>query len=283
MVKFRCFVIMFSAMPYPMGERLAVSFYVTGAMRSGTTVTGQMLAARFGATYLGEVRSALWSSTDQDKCDCGAVREECPVWGPIFRQWSSEDSQRIRKAFKITSIPRILTWIMLRRLGVSVWFESRDIEKAIDTLRRLRNLVDDNFVDSGKAPTGILLWRLAGERLDVVQCMRAPFTVARLQADPGSVPSDRTQSYAVSLVTWLVYNGVPPMLILFSQSLRFARFRTLVRTPSVVLERIAASTAHRREGAQSFQVDDSFTLMRTHALVGNPRRISTGTIRVRSQ
>lgn len=247
--------------------------YVTGAMRSGTTITGQMLAESTSTVLVGEVRPVLMEPERHAHCDCGRPREQCPFWTVVDAAVPDGfDDYAASRAMSLSALPRLLAYLVFRvRLP-------RPIEQAIAFLRAVARAAGGRTViDTTKAPTGILLWRLAGQDVHLVQCWRSPRRVAIAQARPtsesGLIQEPKSRSYAV----WSAYNLVSALLRPAARSYSPIRYDRLLRAPRTYAERIwrRSGTAVPDPGGGA-----SFTWAESHVLAGNPRRAKTGSVTI---
>lgn len=143
--------------------------YVAGTMRSGTTVLGQALAAEPDLLLLGEVRPVLLDLREPGggRCDCGAPEAECPFWS----RFASHPSIRTATltAWGTRALPRLLRAVLTGRPA------GPDVEVVVARLRELVAAAGERtVVDTSKSASGILLWRLAGQRVQIAHCLRSP-------------------------------------------------------------------------------------------------------------
>ena len=239
--------------------------YVAGAQRSGTTMAGQMLAASPDLLLAGEVRPSAAEPARHGDCDCGLTRDTCPFWSEAYAGLRTDEvSAATRTAYSLTAVPRILLALALRRRL------PRDVGLTVDFLRHLKSAAGTHgLVDTSKTPVGMLLWRLAGERVHVVHCLRSPAKVAERQAQPSTVSGLRQVSHLRTYAVWSLYNG---LCLLWGRaaaaSYTSVWFGTLCRRPRSVADRVwaAVGVAPGAGSGSTFDYDSS------HVLAGNPRR-----------
>jgi hypothetical protein len=247
--------------------------YVTGAMRSGTTITGQMLAESPSTVLVGEVRPVLLEPQRHAHCDCGQPRETCPFWSTVDAALPADFDHAIEsRALRLVAFPRLLSHILFRvRLPDY-------LQHAVAFLRAVSAAAGDRvIVDTTKGPSGILLWRLAGLELHLVQCWRSPRKVARAQARPpsesGLVQVPKPRSYA----EWSAYNGITVLLRPAASSYTPVRYERLLRAPRSYAERVwgrsGAAVPQPSSGPQFFWSE-------SHVLAGNPRRTKSGSVTI---
>ena len=218
--------------------------YVTGAMRSGTTITGQMLAESDSTILVGEVRPVLLEPERHSHCDCGRPRDRCPFWTKVDAALPKEfDHAVASRALRLVAFPRLLAHIFLRvRLPDYV-------RQAVEFLRAVAAAAGDRIVvDTTKGPSGILLWRLAGQDVHLVHCWRSPRKVAIAQARPSSesglVQVPKPRSYA----EWAAYNGITVLLRPAARSYQPIRYGRLLREPRSYAEQVWRRSRRGRAG-----------------------------------
>jgi hypothetical protein len=247
--------------------------YVTGAMRSGTTITGQMLAESTSTVLVGEVRPILLEPERHDHCDCGHSRADCPFWSLVYAHLPRDfDHVRASRALRIVAFPRLLAHLLFR-VPLPDY-----VKLAVAFLRAVAQGAGDRIViDTTKGPSGILLWRLAGQDVHLVQCWRGPHKVAVAQARPtsesGLVQVPIPRSYA----EWSAYNGITVLLRPAARSYTSIAYRRLLRAPRTYAEQVwrkAGAVVPDPAGGPRFVWADA------HVLAGNPRRMKTGSVTI---
>lgn len=246
---------------------------VTGAMRSGTTITGQMLAESRDTILVGELRPVVLEPDRHAACDCGHPRGSCPFWGIVYADLPADfDDLAAARAFKLSALPRLLAHLLLR---VPL---PRDAEQAVAFLRAVAGAAGARTViDTTKGPPSILLWRIARQKVHIVHCWRSARQVAIAQAKPsaesGLVQEPMIRSYAI----WIAYNGLSVLLRPWARGYTLVPYARLLEAPRAYAERI-----WRRVGAT---VPDpgggaSFAFAESHVLAGNPRRAKGGSVTI---
>lgn len=247
--------------------------YVAGAMRSGTTITGQMLAESRSTILVGELRPVLDEPDRHAHCDCGQPRTTCPYWRAVDAALPAGfDAAAAGRAFGLVFLARILLARLLRRSLPREVAHARDFQRAV-----VAAAGDRHVIDTSKTPTGILLWQVAGVPVDVVQCWRSPRRVAAAQARPSAetgVPREpKPKSYAV----WLAYNGLVAVLRPLARTYSAVRYEQLRRVPRAIAE-----VVWRRIGAQlpDGGGGNKFGYAESHVLAANPRRAKDGGVTI---
>lgn len=245
-------------------------------MRSGTTIVGQVLAASPDVVLIGEVRPILLDPADHQHCDCGRTRESCPFWSEVRERLGGPfpSPAEARAAYRVVGLPLLLLAVLSRRSAP---------EFARPVVTFLRAVADTagtrTVVDTSKSPSGILLWRLAGARVDVVHALRDPRAVAEAQARPTAVTGLAQEPKAKTYAVWAVYNGLTAVLRPLARAFTVAGYQRLRDDP-----RTLAGQLWRRSGVAA-QADDtgaSFSYSDSHVLAGNPRRTKGTSVTIMS-
>jgi Sulfotransferase domain len=243
--------------------------YVAGAMRSGTTVIGQMLAASPSTVLLGEIRPVLTMPEQHAQCDSGHQRDSCPFWHEVYQRVPHVPTpDEAARGYRMAQLPRVAVCRVLRRPLPA------DVRAVVDFLRAVAEVADGRIViDLSKTPTGIVLWRLAGADVHVVHCLRSVRAVAQAQSRPTSESELPEVQPAKSYLVWLAYNLVALALRPTATSYTATRYRSLRKAPRAIASRVwkraGASVPDATDGAQ-------FSFQESHMMAGNPRR-SRGT------
>jgi hypothetical protein len=165
-------------------------------------------------------------------------------------------------ALSLMAAPRIAAAKLTRRALPA------DVRRTVEFLRAVRRAAGDLIIiDTSKTPIGVLLWRLAGERVHVAQCVRSVRQVARAQADPMSGTGVR-EPIIKGVAVWLLYNVLAFLARPLAASHHVIRFGRLQRHPRRVAEPV-----WRAAGAQPGpDPGPTFHYEHSHVLAGNPRR-----------
>ena len=242
----------------------AVTIYVAGTMRSGTTIAGQLLASSPSTVLVGEVKPVLLEPERHEECDCGRPRAECPFWTQVYA--GADPAALVREigsAWSLSTFPRVLLALARRKPLPS------DVGRVVTFLQAIRAAAGPSTViDTSKTPVGILLWRLAGERVDVAHCVRGVLEVARAQARPAAQSGVPQEPVLKSIAVWAVYNALIVALRPLAASYRLITFGRLRRSPRRTADAVwsAAGVQPGRGAGPTFDYEQS------HVLAGNPRR-----------
>ncbi len=201
--------------------RLSVAVvYVAGAMRSGTTILGQLIASSDDTILVGEVRPLLAEPERHEECDCGRQRSACPFWTQVYEGIDvAELAKATGRAYSLRTIPRAAAALMFRRPLPP------DVLRTVAFLRAIRRAAGERVViDTSKTPMGILFWALAGEPVHIAQCVRSVVAVARAQHRPRAEIGHAPESIAKSVGMWACYNALTLLARPFTRSHRLISF-----------------------------------------------------------
>ncbi len=274
--------------------------YVAGTGRSGSTLLGNALGSLPGALSVGEVKLGFRRGlVDDGFCGCRLPVRSCPVWTVALeatfgtvptRAEAARFDARLAAAVRTRTTPRWLTG----RTGA----EAADLA---DTLGRLLGALVEAAgarvaVDSSKLPAyGALLAR--SPRLDVrtVHLVRDPRAVAwswqraaASQQVAGFEEEMERFSPVKAGLMWLESSASVAALARRDGRPRLVvRYEDLVADPGQVLDRIAAYAglgvpASVVAPAGAGGGTGMLTLGPSHAVAGNPNRVRTGPVALRS-
>lgn len=239
--------------------------YVAGAMRSGTTMAGQVLAASPDAVLVGEIRPALRLPDDHTDCDCGRTRTTCELWSLLAERDTAAVTLASDRAYSLRRLPSLLASVLLHRPPPD------DVREVVEVLAAVAERVAPRTViDTSKTPVGPLLWRLAGQQVDLVQCVRRPSEVAAAQARPSSETGLPREAPVKTWAVWVVYHLLTLAMRPFVRTRVTVRYRALRNDP-----RRVARAVWSRTGLTPEPTGDDPTVFvhgEAHVLAGNPRR-----------
>lgn len=244
--------------------------FVAGAMRSGTTITGQVLSASPDSLLVGEVRPILRETHLHQTCDCGRTRADCPFWQKVEAALPDDfDEQAASRGFGLKHLPRILLH------GVSTYPLPDDVQHARHFLAALAEAAGDKaLIDTSKVASSVWLWRSVGRPVDLVLSVRSPRAVAAAQALPFEQTQLPSEPVLKSWLVWAIYNLAGLLARTSARTFAISRYSTMRNTPRAEAIRLwqrARVRPGRNDGT-------SFTGSETHMLVGNPRRERGSTV-----
>lgn len=151
--------------------------YIAGYGRSGTTLLDIALGQHPAVAGAGEIATLsrhVWSANEY--CACGQRASDCPVWGPIGRQWNALRSQSDIAEYRQEQ-EEIETILSLRRLlrrafgGSSFQTYARKTLSLFEAIRRHSG--KEIVVDSSKLPgRALALASIPGIDLFVIHLVR---------------------------------------------------------------------------------------------------------------
>jgi hypothetical protein len=261
--------------------------FIAGWLRSGTTVTGNVLGSTPGAIHIGEL-NYLWMKEHPAgfECGCGQVIFECPVWRPVFEKLGMTTERRYeirqlrRDAWRNDDVPRrYWDW---RRDKIDLGYP-----EALGEVYAA--LVDqpgvDVVVDSTKNPSDALAAALApGVDLHLLHVVRDPRAAAYSGMQEKSHGSDSSGHQMVQFSAsrntfhWdvrnlLIERCVKPAVA--EGRYRRVRYEDLMATPRTTFGQIADWVGLDPAGLP-FSDESTLRMTRSHTVMGNPNRHSDG-------
>ena len=271
--------------------------YIAGYGRSGTTLLDIALGQHSAIAGAGEVATLsrhVWSSNEY--CSCGQPASNCPLWGPIGRQWTgnfppaSSMAEYKRDQENIESI--LSSHRILRRALGRQTFKSY----ADETFRLLQAIRQHSgkevIVDSSKLPgRALALASIPGIDLSVIHLVRDGRGVAwsllqgyRRDLKAGLQKEIKPKSALRTAARWCVVNVVTEALRWKLGPGRYIRvkYEDLVVDPVRTLERIGgmidldlADIAQKLRGGEPIEP--------SHQIAGNRLRMNKSIRLVRDE
>ena len=278
--------------PEPIDEHAPIRvLFIAGTGRSGSTLLAGILGQVPGVFNAGEVRY-IWDRglTANRLCGCGRPFRECPVWQEILDAAGPLDPSAMSSVQARLTRLRHLPGMAAGR-GDLTGSAAGSYLSALGRLYRSIAAVtrSDVIVDASKLPSyGRLVGALPGVQLTVVQLVRDPRSAAaswtriKEQPDRGTPGTMQRLSPFHSALLWNVWNSAAPRLIR-SGSGRFMtlRYEDFVAEPRQTLERILELIG--KPGATLPFIDPTTVdLQANHTVSGNPDRLKTGRITIRT-
>lgn len=263
--------------------------YVSGWLRSGTTVLCQTLGRADGVLALGEV-SGIWQAVGNDRtCACGQPLTRCAVWGPPLQRVTdvhgldSSDFDRLADvARSVLRTKRSPGLARLRHAPQSEWpADVRCYIGVLDTL--LTELValtgSSVLVDSSKLSPGFLsLLLVPSVTVDVLHIVRDPLGVAnseRKSRATAAAVNDETppgRSLLDSAVRWSLANlAINYLAPRHAQSYNRISYESFATDQNRVLRDLEPRL--RLTGLASLRAPTPTS----HIAVGNPTRLRSST------
>jgi hypothetical protein len=275
------------------GRQRVRVIYLTGTGRSGSTLLGNAIGSLPGALSAGEVRFALRRGiAEGGRCGCGELVVDCPVWRPAFEKTfgavpDRDEAERLDAALTA----------LVRRRRVRWWASDRTSPEADEMVdihgRLIANLAEAGgatiVVDSSKIATfGALLGRSPLLDVQPVHLVRDPRAVAyswqrefASQAVPGDAGEMERFRPAKAATMWLHSTvSVGTAFTRRGVDVLDVRYEDVVADPAAALRRIATFAGISPE--IGFVRADVLDLRRSHAVAGNPSRMRSGPVSLRS-
>ncbi len=285
------------SVPQVESEALAVApkvLYVAGMTRSGTTLLDTVLNELPGFVGAGELRSYWRAMREPRMCGCGKVVSDCEFWTevrawierhhgplPVERAWSLQRAH-------IRSLPLQLARLARAKGGGPS--PGREYAQLMTQLYEGIAGVSgaDVVVDSSKGPhDAYVLSKFTELDLWVIHLTRDPRGVAyswsRRAWNPDK-PTGRDEHRQASEVAirWVTRNGLTEALLSRRLGPRYMRVRyeDFVADPDGTVRRISAACGVPR-ALPGFS-DGTIAFGPNHSVSGNPSRLATGPVRIRT-
>jgi hypothetical protein len=283
------------------GDRPVTVVYVGGSNRSGSTLLDRTLGQVPGWFSVGELTN-IWSQALRNArlCGCGVQFQQCSFWAEVgyraFGGWDNIDPLLIdgldRRVNRLRYIPfMLLPWLW------PVYGER--MRRYTEILQKLYRAIEDVagcevVVDSSKNPAyALLLRRTRGIDARIVHLVRDSRGVAHSLsrvAPRFDVPSGRGEmprnSGVHAAAFWIAYNLLYEMFIRGAERGTRVAYEEFVADPRCVVERIIRELVNEREPIQKetlvFLKERSIVLGTGHSVDGNPMRLRTGAVGLKS-
>lgn len=281
-----------------MADRVPVLF-VAGTGRTGSTLVGNILASTPGAVSVGEVRH-IWTRGLRQNwlCGCGEHFASCPFWTSVLREGFGQphglDLARLqtseRQLLRLRTGIRALGWVHepeTIRGKHGYYFDA--VERLYAAIAKISE--SDAIVDSSKTPTyGAVLAVLKSVDLRVLHLVRDPRAAAYSWVNPKPSPDrgpglemDRI-GVAKSAFLWTWWNGVSDFLWTARPDIPIVRLRyeTFTQYPESSVRSLRDKLLPELAGRPLDLTDDTARLGVAHTVSGNPERMKTGSVTIRS-
>lgn len=270
--------------------------YIGGYGRSGSTLLERILGQLPPFLSVGELIH-LWSrGLAGQRCGCGALFLECPLWKAVgeraFGGWAQVDAGEVvalqRRVDRTLRIPEMVV--------AAAPAYRRQLDRYLGLITRLYlalgEVADGRFVvDSSKHPSlAFLLRRVPGIDLRVVQMLRSSHGVAYSYTKRVRRPEigDRveympTYSPLHSAVYWTAYNGLFEVLGWLGTPRVVVQYERMTTKPRAELRKVLVLAGQTPvEGELDKLLDRGAVSLRpTHTVSGNPMRFKQGAVQLR--
>jgi hypothetical protein len=269
--------------------------YIVATGRTGSTILGNVLGEMEAFFHAGELRT-LWGQglLKSRWCGCGVPVGDCPFWTDVIQSgFGSVDAGKIY-GWQRQEIRHRHTLKLLRSTPQSG--RSAGLESYLDAAARLYRAISKTsgatvIVDSSKRqPDAAALRLMLGIQPYWLHLVRDPRAVSyswqRHKASPGAAGGRRTEMVRTGPLTstrkWIVSS-------LFGEALRrrvgdrylCVRYEDFVRHPETTLEAVGEFVG-RPEATLPVKNGNTVDLGTNHTAGGNPDRLNTGTVQLRS-
>lgn len=275
--------------PRNLAEPLPVLF-VTGMLRSGTTLLSAALASRPGVVTLGE-SVVLWRAVAEGRpCSCGTPLRSCEIWGPVleavFKEHNLDVDQmcRVDRLWRqVVRIRRIRSLAQQANMGAGA-LDARVLDYVRVTASLYRAFAEATgasvVVDASKTPALAAALSASDElALRCIHLVRDPRAVAYSESKEhwSTLQSNLrppVRSASRSALTWCAYNasaewvrhrqrGRVPWTII--------RYEDFATQPESSLQELAGLIG-MAQGEWPFVGPGVLRLNATHEAAGNPNR-----------
>jgi hypothetical protein len=269
--------------------------FIGGAGRSGSTLLDRVIGQVPGYVSVGELRTVWGAGLREDRlCGCGEPFSSCPFWRQVgeeaFGGWASIDPDEMEAAIASVSWLDALRGLR-RRPAPSPQADAR----AADRLERLYAAISvaaggATVVDSSKGPRyGYLLSTLPRIDLRAIHLVRDSRGVAyswSKEITRPDTPGRSVQMLRMGTVgaasRWVVQNAFMELLGRQVPVVRL-RYETLLEDPNRRLQdALAQLGADLPEGGLGFLDRDAVVLRPNHTVMGNPMRMTSGSVPLRT-
>lgn len=277
-------------------DRLRILF-VGGTGRSGSTVLAAMLGQVPGFVNVGEARYIWQKGLLQDRlCGCGARLRLCPFWSQVaeeaFGGWDAVDPREMEALRAAADQPWYVPMLALPGRRSAADARARAYAEVLERLYRAVQKVSGAsvIVDTSRfASYALVLRRVPDADVRVVHVVRDSRGVAFSWQKKVAVPDSPertifmpTYSLWSGSARWLAYNVQTWLLRVAGMPYVCVRYEDLVPQPRPHLERILRlAGADAGPDPLSFLGDGSATLDTAHTVMGNPMRLSKGSVQLR--
>lgn len=265
--------------------------FVTGWMRSGTTLLGELIGSSPGALTVGELTHIWRAYHRKDPCSCGKQVADCPIWGEVAEVVRARHGigdgpaastgylEFHELVFRIMTIWRVPG---LRRLRADQPEKfPADVARYVEVMRTVFEVVgnlsgDARIVETSKSPAALLTFGLLPElQITPVNIIRDPRAVALSESRArhwegvNDVLIPRGRSVLRSAVYWSVFVPLCHLIGRRYPGYRSLRYERLAAQPESTVTSLAADL---RLTPPTFLEATVVRLSESHLIAGNPSR-----------
>jgi hypothetical protein len=272
--------------------------YIAGWGRSGSTLLARLLAVHPEVVFVGELRD-LWTRgvLENRRCGCGVVFSDCAWWQQVgevaFGSWRRADADRAVALRAQVDRP----W-RVRTLAGAADDASEEVHEYRALLRRVLFAIATvepgrTVVDSSKIPSfGLALAGLREVDLRVVHLVRDSRGTVHSwgkQVVRDDAPDGRTTSYMIRYSAlaassrYRLYHAQSDRLRASGLAYRLVRYEDLVQDPVEHVDALLRFLGHDPAVVPIDAIGpDRVHLGVSHSVVGNPMRLQTGALPLRT-
>jgi hypothetical protein len=270
--------------------------YIAGAGRIGSTLVGNVLGNIPGLFFVSEVMN-IWRHflLNKDRCGCGQLVQDCPVWGPVLSTAFADGGEGIaakmdnwrKRSTRNRYAPQLLLPFLRTRFAIRLQEYLDNLEKLYCTTQSVTGC--RVIVDSSKRPTyAALLNLIPAVDLYIIHLVRDPRAVSfswlrrkKQSEKEGQASYMRIMSPSKSATRWLKMNLLTELFWAhFSGRYMVLRYEDFIRSPQEAIRRILDLINERPESLP-FTGERTVNLGTNHAVWGNPSRRETGMVELK--
>lgn len=270
--------------------------FVGGSGRSGSTLVDRIIGQLPGYVSTGELRTVWLAGLGENRlCGCGQPFLDCPFWQRVgeeaFGGWSNVDANEAEAA--LASFSYLDALRRLRPGSSPAPARENDLTRLMERLYAGIAAAADGatIVDSSKGPRyALILSSVPAIDLRAIHLVRDSRGVAYSWSKEVTRPDTPGRDVqmprfgaALASARWITHNAYMELLGRRVPVTRL-RYESLMENPRGELLRVLADLGQAvpSKTGLSFLGDDSVRLAPSHTVMGNPMRMATGDIPLRT-
>lgn len=269
-----------------MSERVRV-LYITGWLRSGSTILGNLLNELPGVLHGGEIhylyRNGLLLRGTNSLCGCGEQIVSCPLWSAVLDSYQAPDLGVLAEDMVAWQRTALRTRHTLARVAQTK--PRPEVTAALDQLAVTYRMLAASgggrlVVDSSKYPAeAAALCRRPDLDVRVLHVVRDPRAVAYSYQHGKAYIAPMSPS--ASTASWLGFNIASELAGAVAGADRYLRVRheDLASRPAEVMATIMRFA--QLEGELPVAADGTAWMGVNHTVTGNPDRLQRGAVTIR--
>ncbi|MFE0527725.1 sulfotransferase [Micromonospora parva] len=258
--------------------------YITGWLRSGSTILGNVLNELPGVLHAGELhylwKNGLLDSGTNSLCGCGEQIRQCTLWSSVIATFGDAEPTKLARQMMSAQQAGLRTRHTRARLAGTPAHVTQVLDRTVAVYRELaRRGAERAVVDSSKYPAeAAALLRRSDVDARVLHIVRDPrATTYSYQRGKRYI---EPMSPAQSTANWVGFN-VASEYVGRAAAGRYLRIRheDLTRQPREVLADVLRFAGLDDEPPVT--EEGKVTLGTNHTVTGNPDRLGQGTVLIR--